>query len=196
MKQQGTLFLRRNLLLTEGLFAAAAGCFADTLLRSVILCGLFFLLMLTAVPMTAALPARVPVPVRTLVYSAASALVYVPALLIVRMLFDLTDIPDFPMFLPLLCPAILLSASRSELLSPQKLKSFLFNWCCCTAGVSFSILLIGFLRELLGAGTLLGRPVFSAAPLPLLSAPCGGLILIVILGAAVSAVFSERKEAV
>ena len=193
-KQKGTLLLRRNLLLSEGLYAAAVSCFADSFRHAVILCFILAFLMLFAVPLTAILPPRVPAPVRTLVYSAVAALVYVPAVLSARILFPPAELQPAAVFLPLLIPGVLLSASRNELLAAKSLKSLLCSLLCCLAGITVSVLLFGSLRELLGSGTLFGRPIMSAAPLPILLQPGCGLILIAVCSAALSQLFRTEGE--
>ncbi|MCR5306110.1 MAG: hypothetical protein K6E36_06390 [Oscillospiraceae bacterium] len=195
MKPKGTLFLRRNFLLTEGLYAAAACCFADSLLHAAILSYILAFLMLFSVPLTALLPLRVPFPVRILVYSVTAGLVYVPAVMSARIMFDPSEVGKAGVFLPLLILCTALSESCTELLVPKKLTSFLLSLFCCMAGVCTAFLILGTLRELLGSGTLLGRTVFPSAPVPLFAAPCGGIILTVMLSAAVCAPFRTEKEA-
>lgn len=53
-------------------------------------------------------------------------------------------------------------------------------------GYGLALAALGALRELLGAGTLWGRPIFGAGfnPVLLLAAPCGGFLLLGVLTAA------------
>ena len=51
-----------------------------------------------------------------------------------------------------------------------------------TIGVCVAILLVGMLRELLGVGTVFDHTVLAFAPLPLVSQPAGGFLLLGILG--------------
>ena len=52
-----------------------------------------------------------------------------------------------------------------------------------TAGFLLALLLTAAIRELLGAGTLLGAPVFSGAPLPMTQLTCGGFFVVGLLAA-------------
>ena len=111
-----------------------------------------------------------------------------------KILFPPAELQSAAVFLPLLLPGVLLSASRNELLAAKNLKSLLCSLLCCLTGITVAVLLFGSLRELLGSGTLFGRPIMSAAPLPILLQPGCGLILIAVCSAALSQLFRTEGE--
>ena len=52
-----------------------------------------------------------------------------------------------------------------------------------TVGLCIAVLLVGFMRELLGAGTAFGHVVMTTAPLPIVQQPAGGFILLGLIAA-------------
>ena len=52
-----------------------------------------------------------------------------------------------------------------------------------SVGLCIAVLLVGFMRELLGAGTAFGHVVMTTAPLPIVQQPAGGFILLGLIAA-------------
>ncbi len=183
MEQKGRFLLHRSLILREGLFAAAAALFADTvrhgLLLSAVLCAVTAVSVLTV----AALPRRLPVLLRTVLYSVIAALVYIPAVLAAEQLFSVKEVHAAGIALPVLITGLLLSEHCPELLRPARYLPMLPKLLGLLLGAVFAIMLTAVLRELLGLGTVSGMTVWRTAPVPFLHRPCGGLILLVLLGA-------------
>ena len=53
-----------------------------------------------------------------------------------------------------------------------------------TVGLCIAVLLVGFVRELLGSGMAFGNIVMETAPLPIVQQPAGGFILLGLIAAA------------
>ena len=123
---------------------------------------------------------------RAVVYTFSAAIVYIPAYLILYELFG-SSLTLLGVYLPMMVvePAIIKRLETPELETPgEALRRGINN----TIGLCVSILLVGALRELLGAGTVFGRTVLHFAPLPLAAQPAGGFLLLGFLAAAWTAV--------
>ena len=123
---------------------------------------------------------------RAVVYTFSAAIVYIPAYLILYELFG-SSLTLLGVYLPMMVvePAIIKRLEAPELETPgEALHRGINN----TIGLCVSILLVGALRELLGAGTVFGRTVLHFAPLPLAAQPAGGFLLLGFLAAAWTAV--------
>ena len=193
MEQKGSFLLRRNLILHEGLFAAAASCFADTVWHGLLLSAVLCAVTGVSVLLTAALPRRVPMLLRTVLYSVTASLVYIPSVLAAEQIFSVREVRAAGIALPVLITGLLLSESCPELLRPERYLAMLPKLLQLLIGAVFAILLTATLRELLGCGTVSGMTVLNTAPLPILQQPSAGLILLVMLGAALLP-GAEREE--
>ena len=123
---------------------------------------------------------------RAVVYTFSAAIVYIPAYLILYELFG-SSLALLGVYLPMMVvePAIIKRLEAPEMETPgEALRRGINN----TIGLCVSILLVGALRELLGAGTVFGRTVLHFAPLPLAAQPAGGFLLLGFLAAAWTAV--------
>lgn len=173
---------RRNLLLSEGQLLVSAALFTDTLTHAAILCDAAIILILIPGLLTAMLPLRSRL-LRTLVYSAAAALVYVPLMLGLDRFSSDAALRGFCAAFLLMIPGIC-SAFQGDLLRGtggflHTLKSML----AAAFGAGWVMLLLGAVRELLGFGALYGHRVLTSAPLPFLATVQGGMLCTVLLGA-------------
>lgn len=193
MGLKGSFLLRRSLILREGLFAASAALFADTVRHGLLLSAVLCAVTAVSVLIVAALPRRVPVLLRTVLYSVIAALVYIPAVLAAEQIFSVKEVHAAGVALPVLITGLLLSESSPELLQPKRYGSMLPKLLGLLIGAVFAIMLTAVLRELLGLGTVSGMTVFRTAPVPFLQQPWGGLMLLVLLGAALVP-GAEREE--
>ena len=141
----------------------------------------------------AALPQRLPILLRTVLYSVIAALVYIPAVLAAEQMFSVKEVHTAGIALPVLITGLLLSEHCAELLRPKRYLSMLPKLLGLLLGAVFAIMLTAVLRELLGFGTVSGMTVWRSAPVPFLQQPCGGLMLLVLLGA-VLLPGAEREE--
>lgn len=180
VKIRGTDYLvRRNLILSEGLIAAPAAFCTDTLLHALAAAFVFCCVTLLTVLLGALIPRRVPFVLRILSYSLAAALVYIPAVQAAEFLIGGTD--AIALYLPLLSSGLLLTAEHDRLFTAEKLRVLLARLACMLGGVCGVLLLLGLLRELLGAGKILGAQLLTSPPLPVLLTPACGLILLAVL---------------
>lgn len=184
--------LRRNPILRELLCAAPLIMLTDTVQHAGMLCAAFSIMLLLTVLLCALIPRAVPFGVRILLYSVIAALVYIPAVLAAEYL-----IPDAGgnLYLALLAEGLLLSSAFGSLTERPSLRVMLRELFMLLVSVNVTILSFGILRELLGCGTLLGRLCLRRAPLPILTAPAGGMLMLALLCIVSQAICgSDRRE--
>lgn len=123
---------------------------------------------------------------RAMVYCYAAAIIYIPTYIVLYNLFG-SSLSVLGIYLPLLVvePAIVKRMESPELESiGEAFQRGINN----TIGVGVSVMLVGMLRELLGAGTVFGNPVLSVAVLPLATETAGGFILVGVIAAVWTAI--------
>lgn len=123
---------------------------------------------------------------RPVIYCYAAAIIYVPAYILLYTLFGST-LSVLGIYLPLLVvePAIIKRMESPEL---ETVGEAFHRGINNTVGLCIAIMLVGILREFLGAGTFFGNPVVKSAWLPLASQPAGGFILVGVLCAVWTAI--------
>ena len=117
---------------------------------------------------------------RGLTYAFSSALIYVGVRWCVGQLFPATDIAPLGLYLPLLVadPIIL---KRYERPQRERVGTALRKGIITSIGYVLVMLIVGAMRELIGAGTLYGVVVFQQPILPIATLPSGGFIFLAVL---------------
>lgn len=191
-----SFLLRRNLILSEGLIAAPAAVCTDSVKNALIVCFVFCCVTALTVLLGTLIPRRVPFAIRILSYSVIAALVYIPTAAAADYLFG--DISASALYLPLLSGGLLLTSAHDSLFSARRVTHLLSRLVCMLLGVCAVLLMMGAVRELLGAGSLCGTKLMASPPIPALLTPACGLILLGALCAAASAgnrVYGEECDA-
>ena len=118
---------------------------------------------------------------RTLVYCLSAAVCYLPCYLVLYAVFG-ANLSVLGIYLPLLVvdPATI---KRMEFDDLEPLGRALRLGLNNALGVASATLLVGALRELLAAGTLLGRPILHRAILPVAGQIGGGFLVVGLLAA-------------
>ncbi len=177
----------RSLILREGILAAPLAAFSDSLEAAAVLCIGFLTICALTIVITGVIPRKVPFSLRILLYSVTGALVYIPTALAVSTFF-----PENAggLYLPLLCSSLLVTAEHDRFYPRGKILKSVWTDLLGTWSV---VLLFGGARELLGFGTILHKTVMEHPPLPFLSEPAGGLVLLACLCIAAESVFRNRE---
>lgn len=118
---------------------------------------------------------------RPVIYAYSAAILYIPVYCILYAWFG-TDLTVLGIYLPLLAvESAIIKRMESPDLEPvgEAFRRGINN----TAGLCIAVLLVGFTRELLGAGTAFGHVVMTTAPLPIVQQPAGGFILLGLIAA-------------
>ena len=166
-----------NLVVMQGLGLAPLVVAATSLKNAVIL-GVAVLLLLTPTRILAALLSRFSYfRFRGLTYAFSAAFIYVGGRWCVGQLFPATDIAPLGLYLPLLAadPIIL---KRYERPQRERVGTALRKGVITSVGY---VLIVGGLREVIGAGTLYGMVVFQKPILPIAALPSGGFIFLAVL---------------
>lgn len=179
---------RGNWILQHGLLIAPIAVFAASLRAALALCVAFTAITVPTALLSAPIPMRLPASLRIVLYSVIGGLVYIPAALLTNELFP-TEAGGI--YLPLLCAAMYLTVQHDRFLPRQGLLRQLVSQSIGAYGV---MLLLGALRELLGNGSLMNRPLWNNPPLPMLLTPAGGLILLVLCMTAAQYANSARQK--
>ena len=118
---------------------------------------------------------------RPLIYSYAAAVLYIPVYVLLNQLFG-NDLTMLGIYLPILIvePAIVKRMEFSEL---EPIRDALRHGFNNSLGMCAALLIVGCLRELLGAGAVFGHVVLRTAPLPLAALPAGGFVLVGVIAA-------------
>lgn len=181
LMQRDRIFLN-NPVFMQGLGLAPIVVAATTLHNALVL-GLGVLLLLTPTRVLAAILCRGRWPrFRGVVYTLIAAVVYIGVWFAENALFGV-GMQTVGLYLPLLVvePIIL---KRYERTQPEQIGTAVRKGLVTTFGFLLALVIVAALRELLGAGTLLGYAVASGPILPMAQLVCGGFILVGILSAA------------
>ena len=119
---------------------------------------------------------------RPVIYVYSAAILYIPAYCILYAWFG-TDLSVLGIYLPLLAvESAIVKRMESPDLEPlgEALRRGINN----TVGLCIAVLLVGFVRELLGSGMAFGNIVMETEPLPIVQQPAGGFILLGLIAAA------------
>ena len=132
---------------------------------------------------------------RPVIYCYAAALCYIPTYLVAYNLFG-NDLAVLGIYLPLLVvdPAVLKRMEFDELESVGHAFRLGIN---NSLGVCLATMLVGCLRELLAAGTLVDRKILARALLPVAGQVSGGFLIVGLLAAvwlAVRGMYVEYKK--
>lgn len=155
---------------------------AATNLHNALILGFAVLLLLTPTRIIAALASRRnPFRFRGITYALTASVLYIGVWFACNRLFGV-EIQSVGLYLPLLVvePIII---KRYERPQRERLSTALRKGLLTTASFLLALFLVAALRELLGAGTLLGHSVGIRPALPMAQLTCGGFILIGILAA-------------
>lgn len=175
------LILFNNPVLIQGLALTPVLAAAHTLKVALALCLTAFILIIPTRFIGDLLVGYVPRNLRPFVYAVISALCYIPAILLIDLLFG-TEARGLENFLVLLVvDGIVLS--RAEIPVREGALRALRNGFFTALGFAPVILLVGFLRELLTEGKVWGTALLKNGPLGIAGTAAGGLILVALLSA-------------
>ena len=160
--------------------AAPITALSGTMRQGFALCFAFCIITALTALISALVSKKLPLPVRIVLYSVIGSLVYVPAVLLTVTLF-----PGIGggIWIPLLSAGLYLTAEHDRFFSRKHLWRRLLQ---SLVSVTLLTVLCSIFRELLGSGTLLGEQILKSPPLPILTLPAAGLMLLVFLAAGFS----------
>ena len=173
-------------ILGSGLLIAPIAAFSASVMQALAMSFAFFCMTLLTVLPAALIPVKLPAALRILLYSVIGSLVYIPVGILTVHLFPQVS---GGVFIPILSSALYLTALFQEVFPRKRLlKSLIRN----LISVPAAAVLTGALRELFGSASFAGISLQFQPPLPMLLHPSGGLILLILLLTAISAL--RRRE--
>lgn len=186
MSRKDSLF--QNSILREGIIVAPIALFADHLESGLILCLGFLLMCFVPLVLTAFVPIKVPILIRSILYTLLAAIFYIPTALITESLFS--SRPG-GMALVLLSVVGLLNSAHDRLLPKNQYNRSLFKH---TLHLVVFIMFHACIRELLGYGSLCSHAVMQNALFPILTYPAGGLVFMICTMVALEAIVCHFEE--
>ncbi len=154
----------------------ASNTATNALLLSVAVIALLTPTRFIAAILCTAVPARFRGPI----YVISAAIMYIPMFYIVSAFFDIAQISQVGLYLPLLVtdPIII---KRYVTISNESMGKAISKGVITTVGYVLVMLLMGVLREFLGMGSVFGFVLLDTAPFPIASLPTGGFILLAVI---------------
>lgn len=154
----------------------------DTTAHNALMLFAAVLFLLLPVRLISALLAeRLPADIRPMVTCFVAALAYIPAYFGLTYLFQ-QNLLALGIYLPMLvCEPLILQ--RFEHAPDTSIRDVFNKGVSFTIGYGLVLMLLGMIRELLGAGTLFGARITEAGLFPLASMPVGGFVLLGLIAA-------------
>ncbi|MEG2671707.1 MAG: Rnf-Nqr domain containing protein [Ruthenibacterium sp.] len=168
---------------------------ADSSLKNAVMLSVAVILLLMPTRVIAAVLSRfIHFRFRGLTYALTSATVYIGVLWAMNHLFPAADLALLGLYLPLLVvdPIVL---KRYERPQRERMDTAFQKGLITSIGYALVLILVGMVREILGAGTLYGAVIFKTALFPIAKLPAGGFMLLALMMALWrGAVFSFKKQ--
>ncbi|MEG0896333.1 MAG: Rnf-Nqr domain containing protein [Ruthenibacterium sp.] len=168
---------------------------ADTSLKNAVMLSVAVILLLMPTRVIAATLSRfIHFRFRGLVYALTSASAYIGVFWVMNRLFPAADIALLGLYLPLLVvdPIVL---KRYERPQREHLDAAFQKGIITALGYALTLLIVGAVREMLGAGTLYGMTISKMPLFPIAKLPAGGfMVLALIMALWRGAVFSFKKQ--
>ena len=173
---------KKNTVLMSGLVVAPVVIAANSVAKAFALIFAFSAITFLTIMISSFIPRNIVYTIRIILYTLTAALVYVPVISIELQLFP-TEVKQIGIMLPLLITNSLI-VSRSELRFFRKTKGrMILDVISFILGFDLAVLLIAFIREILGTGAISGNILGISLTFPVLLYPFGGFILIGLLAA-------------
>lgn len=165
-----------NPVIMQGLGLAPLIVAATTLKNGLILSVAVLLLLTPTRVIAAALSRFSYFRFRGLTYALTAAAVYAGVRLLMGQIFSAADLALLGLYLPLLAadPIVL---KRYERPQRERVRTALHKGIVTSLGYVLTLLIIASLRELMGAGTLMGTPIVKRAVFPMAQLPSGGFVI-------------------
>lgn len=176
--------LLNNTVLERGLVIAPIIFLANSMQNALVLGLGFVLITFFTLLIASFVPKALPYTIRVILYVVISSLLFIPAAMLLEMIFTQAAVRSVGVFLPLLTTnSLIVTKSETRFLKKKRLAMLLdvINHCL---GFFVVIVLIGFIRELLGTGSIMGYNLDVPILFNVAMLPFGGFIIMGFLAAA------------
>ncbi|NMA07402.1 MAG: hypothetical protein GX928_06825 [Ruminococcaceae bacterium] len=181
-----------NPIAVHGLALTPIIAVANTIRKSVILMLVFILLLLTTRILASFFITFIPSRLKTMFSALLSGIVLIPVLILASRIFG-EETFKLGIYLPMLAVDTLIISS-SEIKEDEKKTKIFIDAIKLSLGYALVVYLVGFVRELVGLGSILGYKVFNFAILPIANSTAGGFIITgILLAVFQSSIFAKKR---
>lgn len=181
---------RQNIVLMSGLVTAPIIVAATSGERAVVLVLSFFLMSYTSILICRFIPRKIVYTVRTLLYAAVAAMMFIPTVLLLESWFPETT-KSVMLYIELLTVNSLLLAKTESRFYLKPYGEMIVDAFIYVLGYAVAAFAVGIIRELLAFGTLFGMRCFEPL-MPAAKSPFFGFFLVGML-AAICRVISGKR---
>ncbi len=181
---------RQNIVLMSGLVTAPIIVAATSGERAVVLVLSFFMMSYTSILLCRFIPRKIVYTVRTMLYAAVAAIMFIPTIMLLEMWFPETT-QSVLLYIELLTVNSLLLAKTESRFYLKPYGEMAVDALIYILGYAIAAFVVGITRELLAYGTLFGFRLFEPL-IPAAHSPFFGFILVGIL-AAICRVISGKR---
>lgn len=144
--------------------------------------AVFFSVTLMSLLISSFLPRKLPYALRIILYTIIAAAVYIPFCIYYegQLEYDLTKLG---VFLPMIVSGEFITQASELRFFRMDKPTMILDVISHIMGFCWAVILLGFVRELLSTGGIDGTLYGIGFTIPILNAPCGGFILIGLMGA-------------
>jgi electron transport complex protein RnfE len=181
-----------NPIAVHGLALTPIIAVANTIKKSAILMLVFILLLLTTRILASFFITFIPSRLKTMFSALLSGIVLIPVLILASRIFG-EETFKLGIYLPMLAVDTLIISS-SEIKEDEKKTKIFIDAIKLSLGYALVVYLVGFVRELVGSGSILGYKVFNFAILPIANTTAGGFIITgILLAVFQSSIFAKKR---
>lgn len=175
------------------MFIAPAVMVSTSVSDAVTFAAMFSIVTFVSLMISSLLPEKIPYALRIILYTAIAAAMYVPAYMLLDGVLP-SELSRLGVFLPLIVTGeFVVSASELRFfrMSPGRMTADIISH---IIGFDTALIFLSFVRELFATGGINGELYGIRNTIPILSAPCGGFILIGIMGALTRVLFGKKRS--
>ena len=185
--------LKKNPILVGGMVIAPVVVIGNSFMNALALTLAFSVITFFTLLVSSFVPKNIVYTIRIIMYTFIGALVYVPSAILLNYLIP-DGIEAMGVFFPLLIANGMI-IFRSETIFFQESKGhMLLDIIFCILGYDAAVLLYGFIREILGSGTVCGKIIGMPVVFTGFENPFGGFILLGIMAALLRVILLTIKR--
>lgn len=181
---------RQNIVLMSGLVTAPIIVAATTALRALVLVMSFFMISYTCIILCRFIPRKISYTVRILFYAIAAAVMYIPTVYLLGMLFP-DVVRETLLYIEIGVVNSLLLAKTETRFYLKPFGEMALDALVYIAGYAIAAFAVGIVREILAFGTLFGFRVFDPV-VPAAKSPFFGFILVGVYAALCRVIVGKR----
>lgn len=184
---------RQNIVLMSGIVTAPIIVAATSGERAVVLVLSFFMISYPGILLCRFIPKKIVYTVRTMLYAAVAAVLFIPTLLLLEMWFPETT-NDVVIYIELLIVNSLLLAKTEGRFYLKPYGEMAIDAFIYVIGYAIAAFAVGIIRELLAYGTFFGMHCFEPL-MPAAKSPFFGFLLVGVLAAVCRVISGKRVGA-